>query len=197
MSFRSLRDNQSGFSVVELLIALSLAVLISIMFFTLFKTNTVQYLNLQKDANTATTLAAQEARIANVLRGVTGVVSAADNDLVAYSYFYPSDTYVSQIHYYLSGGNLMADVTPMSSNPPVGLPITASRRTYTIIPGFYQVTGTPLFVYFDSNNTTLVSPVSDVTGIKSIKINLAAKNSTGGNQTMNLQVTLRNEKTNL
>jgi len=197
VSYRSLQHDQSGFSVVELLIALTLAVLISVMFITLFRTSFVQYLNIQKDASTATTLAAQEARVANVLRGINGVVSASSNDLVAYSYFYPSDAYMSQIHYYIAGGNLMATVTPMTANPPIGSLITASMRTYTIVPNFYQASGVTLFVYLDSSNNSLGSPVSDTKTIKAIQVNLAAKNSTGGNQTMNLQVTLRNEKMNL
>ena len=89
--------NQEGFSVVELLITLTLAVLIITIFITFFRTSLVQYLNIQKDGTSATTLAAQEARIANVLRGTTGIVSAASNDLVVYAYFYPSDAYVSKL----------------------------------------------------------------------------------------------------
>jgi type II secretory pathway pseudopilin PulG len=145
MSYRKL--NQGGFSVVELLIALSLAVMVSIIFVTLFRSNIVQYLNLQKDGSTATTLAAQEARIATVLRSSTGIVSAANSDLVVYAYFYPSDTYVSKLHYYISGGKLLADMTRMTANPPIGVPVAGSTKTYTIIPNLYQSGGTSLFVY--------------------------------------------------
>ncbi|MEJ0072562.1 MAG: prepilin-type N-terminal cleavage/methylation domain-containing protein [Candidatus Saccharibacteria bacterium] len=195
MSFH--KQSQDGFSVIELMIALALAVLISIMFFTLFKTSFLQYLNIQQDASTATTLAGQESRVSTVLRGATSVVSASDNDLVIYSYFYPSDTYVSLLHYYVSSGQLLADLTPMSANPPTGTPLTANLRTYTIIPNFYQAAGTPTFVYLDSSNAALPTPVTDLNAIKAIQVNLAAKASNGGNQSMTLQVSLRNFKTNL
>lgn len=190
-------SNQAGFSIVELLITLTLAALVAVVFVTLFKTSLLRYLNIQQDASTATTIASQEARLANVLRGVTGVISADNTDLVAYAYFYPSDAYVSKIHYYLSNGALLADVTPMSSNPPIGRPLTGSMRNYTIIPNFYQAPGVSLFVYLDAGNGVLGTPVSDVTTIKSIQVNLAAKNSAGGNQSLQVQVMLRNEKTNL
>lgn len=188
---------EAGFSLVELLITMTLAVLIMIMFITFFRTGTVQYLNIQKDGTTATSLAAQEARMANVLRGVTGINSAADNDLVVYAYFYPSDTYVSLLHYYVSGGQLLADMTRMSSNPPTGSPVAGSTKTYTIISNLYQVSGTALFAYLDSSNASLPTPVSNLNTIKQIQVNLAAQNSSGGNQAMMLQVSLRNRKTNL
>ncbi|HSX42692.1 MAG TPA: hypothetical protein VLF59_01260 [Candidatus Saccharimonadales bacterium] len=195
MPYRKL--TQDGFSVVELMIALVLAVLISIVFITMFRTNLVQYLNVQKDGSTATNLAAQEARVANVIRGSTGVISAANNDLVLYSYFYPSDAYVSKLHYYISNGQLLADLTPMSANPPTGTLLTAQMKTYTIIPNLYQASGSNLFAYYDASGSTLTTPVSDLNAIKVVQVNLAATATNGGVQSMNLQVSLRNFKTNL
>lgn len=195
MSIRKL--DQTGFSVIELLIALTLAVLVGVMFFTLFKTNLVQYLNIQKDSTTATSLAAQESRMANVLRGTTGIVSANANDLVLYAYFYPSDTYVSQLHYYLSNGQLLAAMTRMTANPPTGTTVAGSTKTYVIVSNFYQPSGSSVFTYLDSSNAMLTTPVSDLNVIKAIQVNLAAKTSAGNNQTMSVQVDLRNRKTNL
>ena len=61
-------------------------------------------------------------RVATVLRGATDINSAASADITLYSYFYPTDTYVSLVHYYLQTSGkvtqLMADVTPLSANPP-------------------------------------------------------------------------------
>jgi len=195
MSVRKLE--QGGFSIVELLIALLLAVMVSLIFITFFRTSLVQYLNIQKDGSTATVLAAQEARLANVLRSTTSVVSASANDLVLYAYFYPSDAYVSKLHYYVSNGQLLATMTPMSANPPTGTPLTGSAKTFTIIPNFYQDGSTPLFAYIDSSNTALGTPVGDLNAIKQVQVNLAATASNGANQSMTLQVVLRNMKTNL
>lgn len=175
-----------------------LSVLIAIMFYTFFKTNLFTYLDLQKDASSLTDLAGESQRIASVVRGTTGITSAGANDLVMYAYFYPTDTYVSQVHYYISNSQLLADVTPMSANPPTGTLLTAQKQTYTIIGYFSEPAGTNLFTYLDASNTVLAAPVSDVNTIKGITVTLATPNSVGtSRQTMTLTVSLRNKKTNL
>jgi prepilin-type N-terminal cleavage/methylation domain-containing protein len=191
---------QRGFTLVELLIVMILVVLISGTFYTFFKTNLFTYLNLQKDASGFTDLASQSQRIGNVLRGSTDVVSVADDDLVLYGYFYPTDTYVSLIHYYRNAADtvLYVDVTPMTANPPIGTPIIANKKTFTIIPAFKAVSGVKLFQYLDSAGAVLGLPITDLHTIKGMQVNLAVPTAIGGgNQSMTLQVSLRNRKTNL
>ncbi|MET0779517.1 MAG: prepilin-type N-terminal cleavage/methylation domain-containing protein, partial [Candidatus Saccharimonadales bacterium] len=94
-----LRRGAHGFTLVELLVVMVLVIIISGGVYVFFKSNLFTYLNLQKDASGFTDLAAQSQRIANVVRGTTDIVSAADDDVVLYGYFYPTDTYVSLIHY--------------------------------------------------------------------------------------------------
>lgn len=170
-------------------------------FLVFFKSSFFNYLNLQTDASALTQLSRQTNRVAQVLRGTTDITSVAANDFVGYSYFFPSDTYVSVIHYYISTSGttktLKADVTPMSSNPPIGSPITAQMRTYTIIDNFYQPSGVNLFTYTDSSGTALTLPISDLQTIKGVKVSLAAKGSNGSNQSVSVDVSLRNRKTNL
>lgn len=188
--------------MVEVLVTMTIAAIVSLTAYTIFSTLFNQYFGLQADGSEFTNLATQSQRIANVLRGTTDIVSASDNDLTAYAYFSPNDTYVSQIHYYLNASStaLLADVTPMSANPPTGTPIPAQMRSYTIIPSYHQLTGLNLFEYINSTNNTLATPVSDENAIKSIKINLsvpADHPTPNGNQQISLQVDLRNRKTNL
>jgi prepilin-type N-terminal cleavage/methylation domain-containing protein len=192
-------NREAGFSLVELVIVMTLTLIMSTMFYTFFKTNLVTYLNLQKDASGFTDVASQSARIANVVRGTTDIVSAGSNDLVLYAYFFPTDTYVSQVHYYLNadGTILYADVTPLTSNPPVGTLITAKLKTYTIIASFKQTTGQTLFNYLDSGGTVMALPITDLHTIKGVRVNLGAATATGTNQAMTLDVSLRNRKTNL
>lgn len=191
-----------GFTIIELIVAIALATIISLTAFTVFNNLLNQYFGLQKNGTQFTELAIQSQRVANVLRGITGVVSAAPSDLVAYAYFSPSDTYVSQVHYYLNGSStiLLADVTPMTANPPIGVPVTSQMKTHTIIDNYYKTAGLNLFDYLDTSSNPLVQPISDLKAIKGLKINLAvpADNPTpGGKQQMSLQISLRNGKTNL
>jgi prepilin-type N-terminal cleavage/methylation domain-containing protein len=124
----------AGFTLVELMVSIVIIAIIGTTFLVFFKSSLLNYLNLQSDAISMTQINTQAMRVATVMRGITNVTSASANDVVAYSYFYPSDAYVSVVHYYLqtSSGTtkLLADVTPMTSNPPIGTPISASQKTY-------------------------------------------------------------------
>jgi prepilin-type N-terminal cleavage/methylation domain-containing protein len=194
------RRSQGGYTLVELLVTMILVVLLSGILYTFFKTNLFTYLNLQKDASGFTDLASQSQRIATVVRGSTDIVSVNDDDLVLYGYFYPTDTYVSLIHYYRNAQDtiLYADVTPMTSNPPIGTPITANKKTYTIIPNFKAVSGVKLFQYLDSAGAVLGLPITDLHTIKGVRVNLAVITAIGGgNQSVTVDVSLRNRKTNL
>lgn len=198
----SRRKNQLGFTIAELSVVLVIAAIVSLTAYTIFSTTLNQYFGLQQDGSEFTNLATQSQRIANVLRGTTDIVSATNNDLVAYAYFSPNDSYVSQVHYYLNAQSdvLYADVTPMTANPPIGTLITNQKSTHTIIDNYHPLSGLDLFVYLDSVGNPLPMPIADEHAIKSIQINLAvpADHPTpNGNQQMSLQVNLRNRKTNL
>jgi prepilin-type N-terminal cleavage/methylation domain-containing protein len=197
----SIRKQQAGFTLIELLVGITLMAVIGTTFLVFFKSSLFNYLNLQSSATSLTQINTQAMRVATVMRGATGITSAADNDIVIYSYFYPQDAYVSLVHYYLqtTGGTkqLLADVTPMTSNPPIGTPITDHLRTYTVISNFYQPTGGTLFTYLDASGNAIATPITDLQTVKGIQVNLAAKQNDGSNQAMNVQVSLRNRKTNL
>ncbi len=195
------RQVQDGFTLVELLVSITLIAIIGTTFLVFFKSSIFNYLNLQKDATSFTQLDSQATRVSNVLRSATGIVSADANDLVVYAYFYPSDTYVSLLHYYVDSSSgtkqLKADLTPMSANPPIGSPLTAQERTFVVIDNLYLPAGTNLFDYLSAAGTTLGLPITDLQTIKGIRVNLAAQTSSGGNQAIDVQVSLRNRKTNL
>lgn len=194
--------NKQGFTILELLIAILLASILSMLAFDFFSSSFSQYIKLSKDSESLTELSQQSQRLAKVLRGLTDIVSASDNDLQAYAYFSPSDTYVSLIHYYKNGAGtvLYADVTHMTANPPSGSLISSSTRTYTVISNFYTVSGVNLFTYLDSGDVVLTTPVSDEHIIKGIRLNLSIPSTdaaSGQYTTTSLEVALRNRKTNL
>ena len=173
--------------------------LVASIFFTFFNTALIGYFRLQSQASGMGSVAQQSQRVVGVLRGTTKITTASNNDLQLYAYFYPSDTYVSQVHYYLGAGNTIvyADVTPMTSNPPVGTPITAQKKTYKVANSFYLPAGGTLFAYLDASGTSLAAPVTDTNAIKMIQVNMASKTDKNIVQRMTVQVNLRNRKTNL
>jgi prepilin-type N-terminal cleavage/methylation domain-containing protein len=193
-------SSQHGFTLVELLVVISLVSVIFVTFGSFFDNYLVLYSKYQKDATNFTELANQSQRIADVLRGLTDITAESANSLTAYAYFSPVDSYVSQVHYYLNATNtaVLVDVTPMTSNPPIGTLITANEKTYTIITNYFQASGVNLFNYYDPSGTLLTLPISDEHSIQSIQVNLAEPGThTKNGQTLSITVGLRNRKTNL
>lgn len=182
------------------MVVISVIAVMFISFGTFFTNYLILYSKYQTDASNFGELASQSQRIADVLRGLTDIVSESANDLSVYAYFSPADTYVSLTHYYLNanGTAVMVDVTPMTANPPIGTPITSETKTYTIISNYYQPAGGSLFNYYDATGTQLTLPISDEHSILEIQVNLAEPGShTKNGQTLSITVSLRNRKTNL
>ncbi|MGZ6004620.1 MAG: pilus assembly FimT family protein [Candidatus Saccharimonadales bacterium] len=192
-------QNQHGFTLAELTVVMVLIGILVSFTYTFFNMTIAQYFTLQRDGDAFYSLSQNYQRLANVLRGITGITSASDNDLICYAYFAPDDTYVSQIHYYISGGNMLADVTPMTANPPSGSLLTSKKKTFTIIEHFYARPGINTFTYMDANATVLTTPVSDLNSIKGIKVSLAVSSVAPNTDTqaLTIQISIRNRKTNL
>jgi prepilin-type N-terminal cleavage/methylation domain-containing protein len=193
---------QRGFTLVELLIAMVILGVVSTALYTFFLTSFNQYFALQQEGMVTSELAQQSQRMAMVLRGVTDINAVSATDLRARAYFSPSDAYPSEIYYYKSadGSKLMADVTPMSDNPPTGILLTAQKRTYTVIDDFFTQPSVDLFEYLDSAGNKFTLPITDLNTIKGIRVNLASSVKSpiaNGNDAMTIQVSLRNRKTNL
>ena len=192
--------SQQGFTLVELLISMTVLVMMSLVFLVFFKSALFDYLDLQTDATNLTQLSTEEMRLGNVIRGLTVINSASANNLSVYAYFNPNDTYVSLVDYYLQTSgkstDLIASVTPMTANPPIGTPITSETQTYTIMNDFYEPSGGSLFTYFDDTFSPITLPINNLEEVKAIQINLATPLTNGGNQAINVQVTLRNRETN-
>ncbi len=192
--------NQSGFSIVELLVVISLIGIIFATFSSFFTNYLILYSKYQQDSLNFGEMAQQSQRIGQVLRGLTDIVSESANDITVYAYFAPSDNYVSQVHYYLdgTGKKLMVDITPMTANPPTGTLLTSQKKTYTIISNYYQAPSVNLFNYYDAGGSLMTLPISDEHSIMQIQVNLAEPASHGSkNQNLSITVSLRNRKTNL
>lgn len=191
-----------GFTITELTVVIVLIGIVTLVLYGIFNASLVNFLGLEKDSAQFNTIAQQSQRIATVVRGLTDITTADNNDMQFYTYFSPNDSYVSYIHYYLAGPNptLYAEVTPMNGNPPTGTLLTAKKRTYTIIEKFNNQPSTPLFQYLDSVGTTLSQPIADLHAIKGVRINLSQKQDVkrlGDTYDSSLTVSLRNRKTNL
>ena len=194
--------HKPGFSITELVIGLSVIGILVVIVYPFFNTTLKQFFVLEQEGLTFGQLSMQSQRIAKVLRGAIDVTQAINTEVTVYAYFAPNDTYVSLIHYYKNAGGtkLLADITPMTANPPTGTLLTAQKRTATIIDNFYSSPSVNTFEYLDAGGTTLAMPITDLHTIKGARVNLAVPitlPSQSGNDTITIEVSLRNRKTNL
>ena len=188
---------KNGFTLIEVVLTMAISSIIAISLYSFFSGSMTKYFAMQEDSSNFATLSTQIQRIAKVLRGTTDVRSAASTDLTVYAYFSPRDSIPSQIRYYVSGTQLLADVTPLSAAPPTGTPVTAQKKTYTIIYKLYSTTS--VFTYLDSAGNTLTS-LTNLRDVKGIKTTLSVPPQRGTSTkqtTISLSVSLRNRKTNL
>lgn len=201
MLLRSAKQStQQGFTIVELLIVMVVAGILSTTMYGFYGSSFSSYFTLQQEGTNFTELATQTNRIGNVVRGLYDVVSATNSDLVIYAYFSPTDSYTSLVHYYKNAGGtaLYADVTHMTANPPIGTTIASTFTTYNIITNYKTISGVNLFDYLDASGNVLSTPITDLHTIKGIRVSLAVPGAaSSASQRMSLDVSLRNRKTNL
>jgi prepilin-type N-terminal cleavage/methylation domain-containing protein len=191
---------QAGFSLVELVIVMVVMGVFFASFGVFFNNYLRAYTDYQRDGTNFTQIATQSERIANVLRGLTDIVSANGDDIVAYAYFSPGDTFTSLVHYYYNASkrSIIVEVTPMTANPPTGTVITASKDTYTVVENYNKKAGTTLFQYFNAGGNVMALPVTDQHTIVDIQVNLVADTAqTSKGQELDVKVSLRNRKVNL
>lgn len=197
-----LRRNERGFTLNELIVVVLMSSILLVTLFSFTSTTINNFMRLQAEGLANSKLADGSFRVARVLRGANFIEAADTDTITAYAYFSPQDAYTSKIRYYLNGAQtqLLAEVTPMTADYPIGTLITAQQKTVVVVEGFFKRAGFPTFEYYNSTFVQLASPVADLQGIKNIKINLYAKLYASNSQEFTssaITVNLRNRKTNL
>jgi prepilin-type N-terminal cleavage/methylation domain-containing protein len=198
----SYRKDKRGLTLTELIVVMGImsGLLVTVYVFT--SSTISSFMQLQAEGLARSKLADGSFRLTKVLRGIDYIESANSDTITAYSYFAPNDQYTSKIRYYLNGpqDKLLAEVTPMTADYPIGTLLTAQTRTVTVIDNFVKLAGEPTFKYYDSVLNELTSPVSDASAIKNISVNLFVKRYKEVPTkyvSTDVMVNLRNRKTNL
>ena len=201
MSFHK-PSKQSGITITELLVVLiASSILLTTLY--VFTSNSINdFMRLQAEGLAHNKLSENSTRITKVMRGINQIEVAEADTITAYSYFAPHDLYTSKIRYYLNANQdkLLAEVTPMTANYPIGTLLTNQTRTVTIIDGFKKVPNKDTFMYYDGELTQLTSPVTEKQTIKNITVQLFVKKykSTNPDYVSTISsVNLRNRKSNL
>ncbi len=200
MSHRSAlaRSGQRGYSLVELLIAITLTTMLAIPLVVFSYKGLTSYEFLQAQSNTSLELSTLSQRIGKVVRGTTGIISAGANTLTIYGYFSPQDTVVKKIRYFVSGTNLNIGVTPPTGTAP-NYTYNAADEVVTTTRVDLAMGANSMFTYYDDQGNVLPNGFA-VGQVKAIGIYVAANprvKQLSVPIAVSTRVTLRNFKTNL
>jgi type II secretory pathway pseudopilin PulG len=195
---RLLATNQSGYSLVELLVVMVLTTMIAIPLVVFSYKGLSSYEFLQAQSNTSTELSSLSARIAKVIRGTTAVIDAQANTLTIYGYFSPADTTIKKIRYFINGTNLNIGVTPPTGTAP-NYTFLAANEVVTTTRIDLAMASNPMFTYYDESGTVLPNGFA-LGQVKAVGIYVAANprvKQLSVPVAVTTRVTLRNFKTNL
>lgn len=194
--------NKNGLTLTELIVVMAImsGLLITVYAFT--SSSISSFMQLQAESLARSKLADGSFRVTKVIRSINYIESADNDTITAYSYFAPNDQYTSKIRYYLNGSQdkLLAEVTPMTADYPVGTLLTTQTKEVTIVDNFVKIASEPTFKYYDSNLNQITSPVLDVNSVKNISVNLYVKRYKevpSKYVSTEVMVNLRNRKSNL
>ncbi len=196
MSHRS--NRQAGYSLVELLVVITLTSMLAVPLIIFSYKGLSSYEFLQAQSNTSLELSTLSARMGKVIRGTTGVLIASNNTLTIYGYFSPQDATVKKIRYFISGTNLNIGVTPPSGTAP-NYTYNAADEVITTTRVDLVMGANNLFTYYDDSGNVLPNGFT-VGQVKSIGLYVAANPRTKQLSVpiaVSTRVTLRNFKTNL
>ena len=192
------RLGQSGYSLVELLVVITITSMIAVPLVVFSYKGLTSYEFLQAQSNTSTELSTLSQRMGKVIRGTTLIVDAQANTLTIFGYFSPQDTIVKKIRYFISGSNLKIGVTPPTGTAP-NYTYLASDEVVTTTRVDLSMGSTPMFTYYDDTGAQLPNGFAN-TQVKQIGLYVAANPRTKQLSvpiSLSTRVTLRNFKTNL
>jgi len=194
----NLASGQGGYTLIELLVVVVLVGILTIPLAIFTFQGLASYQYLQDESNTSIELSTLSERIAKVVRGTTGVVTAQNNTLTIYGYFSPADSVVDEISYFVSGNNLEIGVTTPTGTAP-NYTYNPANETITVARDDLALGSTPMFTYYDSSGNQLPNGFA-TSQIYQIGIYVAANpniNRLNVPISIATRVTLRNFKTNL
>lgn len=206
MKYKVIKKQQSGFSIVEFLVAMFILILMGLTIFyfqkDVFSFNGIisGVLNAQDETRRALKIMTAEIRTASPSSiGAYPVSEAATSSFIFYSNI-NSDSYKERVRYFLEGTTLKKGVIN-----PSGSPLTYNPANETVSELVHDIANaaTPIFSYYDENYDGTTQPLAEpinASEVLLVKITIIIdKNSARPPSpiTMTTQISMRNIKDNL
>jgi prepilin-type N-terminal cleavage/methylation domain-containing protein len=194
----SLNKNSRGFTVIELLIVITVSSILIALLATFFTSSYQGYLNLHENALRSNEVSSGLQSVAKVVRGSNAILEATDTSFTAYTYFTPRDDTLSKVNYVYDSGQsaLLAKVIPATGTAPDYTYEEADEVTFTIVK---NISDQPVFAYLNDDWQETIFAEENLKDIKAIRITLTTTQLGEDRSpiTVDTTVSLRNRKTNL
>lgn len=168
-------SKQSGFSIVELLVAMIIISILSGIVYIFFSSSINDFIKIQTTNNVTTDRTRAMNRMIQVIRGVNRIEVAADNNLTVYTFFSPTDNIPSKVTYNYKPELKKIEVTHVLAEgvAPNYTYDTADAKTHTILSEIEL--SKPLFNYVDKLGGTGPFDDTNYNNITQIGISLSGK----------------------
>lgn len=189
----------AGFTIVELMVSISLIGSIIVIFSIFFTSNYQGYLNLQLGTMRLADTSNGLQRTARVLRGITTITDAQPTSLKGFAYFTPRDETLSKVRYFYDSDQrkLRVGVIPASGEAPNYTYNDTDEQLTTIAENIND--SQPVFSYLNASGDPATFTASNYKDIYGIGITLTSDNidKTADAIVLKTSVSLRNRKINL
>jgi len=188
-----------GFTIIELLLGILIAMFIAASSAGLLRTYYDNFSRSQKQLDQQSQNASSLEKVTKYLRQAQSIESAANQDLIIYAYYYPTDPAPDRLHFAIANENLTLGVIRPSGEAPDFTYLQDSETTQIIATNLANDQN-PIFKYYDLNGILLTSPPNPA-AIKMVEINLWIGAGSGITLPpallLSTKVSLRNLKNNL
>lgn len=194
------QNKQTGFSIIELLVVITITSAILITIIPFFTRSFRSYLTLQANALHKADLLEAHDRVGRILRGSTEITDAQGDEITTFVFFTPQDNLESKVRVYTDAeGRLLADLIRPNGTPPNVTYPEEDTEQVTLATNIANATS--IISYYDENGDEVENPNIDLAAVRQLEFKLVAPrpyppNGSESTETIN-RITLRNYKRNL
>jgi len=206
MSFRKIKNQQSGFSIIEVMVAMFILTLIGLAVYSfqkdVFSLNRIISGSLTTQDETRRALKAMTAEIRTASPSSLGAYALVETATSSFTFYsnIDNDSYKERVRYFLDGTILKKGIIK-----PSGAPLTYNPANETVSELVHDVANatTSIFNYYDTNYDGTIEPLTEpvnVSAVRLIKLTIVIDHdplTPPGPITLTTQVSMRNLKDNL
>jgi prepilin-type N-terminal cleavage/methylation domain-containing protein len=196
MKKQAIIDNSRGFTIIELLVVVTIGVVVILVVFSIINQIFVRTSGGQSSYEAQADALASMNSMATEIRQATEVIAAQPQSITIRQYVDFDDTVPSQVRFYLQGDELRKGIIPPTGSPPT-YTYNPANEVFDILSLRVANGANRIFTYYNEDGDELSSPVP-VGAVTLVKIDLTIEQRNNPSPlSVSTRVQLRFNKNNL